>query len=222
MSVEFNKDKQCWCVNNEFIKVNYYINKFGLYAELLAKASDQLKIELKNIILIRDNYCVIRIISKSYGIKDVLFDVSDLDLVLLHRWCLCSKKLPYCCTNINGKSISLHSLIFERYNNIDDDKIIDHYNRNNLDCRRSNLREITQRENCQNRSKHKNNSSGIIGIRKRNNSWVEKWRDVDGKEHTKTFSENKYKNAKELAIFERNKHTKHYNKLKKVRIKRII
>ena len=50
----------------------------------------------------------------------------------------------------------------------------DHKNRNTLDNRRENLRPATPSNNAQNRTKQKNNTSGIIGIswNKRQQQWV--------------------------------------------------
>lgn len=46
----------------------------------------------------------------------------------------------------------------------DDDVVVDHINRNPLDCRKSNMRIATQTQNCLNKSMRSNNHSGYIGV----------------------------------------------------------
>ena len=162
------------------------------------------------------------IFSKKYGYFRVLFNKEDLSIVKKYTWGISySRGLFYCqTTDKNKKYISLHRYIMNNHYNykLSKNDLIDHLNRNTLDCRKQNLNIVTLKMNTQNRSIHKNNTSSITGVRKRNNSWVCKWRDESGKEYTKSFSENKYKNAKERAIEERKKHTKHYYCIKVIKV----
>lgn len=59
----------------------------------------------------------------------------------------------------NGKIISLHHLVFE-YNGI-----IDHRNRNRLDCRKENLVPSTDMDNRQNSTLQKSNKTGCAGVK---------------------------------------------------------
>ena len=59
----------------------------------------------------------------------------------------------------NGKAIFLHHLVFE-YNDI-----IDHRNRNRLDCRKENLVPSTDMDNRQNSTLQKSNKTGCVGVK---------------------------------------------------------
>ena len=52
----------------------------------------------------------------------------------------------------------------------------------------NNLRFVTASENQRNRTKAKNNTSGVQGVQKRKNSWEALWYDNEGLGHSKCFS----------------------------------
>jgi hypothetical protein len=107
-----------------------------------------------------------------------------------------------------GKVYAVHRLIFamfyEDFNIMDKSKIVDHLDRNPFNNLITNLAIKTYRENCQNKSKHRNNSSGITGVYydRSTNSWKASWHNEMGKQILKSFSSLKYgeKEAKILAI----------------------
>lgn len=68
-------------------------------------------------------------------------------------------------TRTRPKSLLLHRLIMQSPTGV----VIDHWNRNKLDNRRSNLRLATHSQNLCNRGPEKKNTSGLKGV-----SWVPK------------------------------------------------
>lgn len=95
------------------------------------------------------------------------FDLEDYDKIKDYCWheSILNNGYHALCTHVKNDIVRMHWLLTEKY--------YDHINRNPLDNRRANLRKATQKENMQNRSKHKNNTSGIMGVnwRKDRNKW---------------------------------------------------
>ena len=89
---------------------------------------------------------------------------------------------------------------------------IDHIDRDRLNNKINNLRWSSITLQNINKNIQKNNKTGTIGVyfHKIKNIYRAIWR-VDGKKFSKSFSQNKYENAKQLAINYRNKMVeKHY------------
>ena len=98
----------------------------------------------------------------------MLFDIADLELVSAHSWHLDCHGYP--ATNIDGGLARLHRLLIT---DVPVGLVVDHINRNKRDNRRTNLRLVTQKENCHNASTRSNNTSGVPGVffDKRANRW---------------------------------------------------
>lgn len=75
--------------------------------------------------------------------------------------------------SIGGKAYSLHRLIYI-YHHGAAPKIIDHIDNDRSNNRIENLREATQQQNCLNRVRHSNNTSGHKNVRwdKKCKKWV--------------------------------------------------
>lgn len=74
---------------------------------------------------------------------------------------------------IDGKTYKQHRLVWLYFNGSLPDGQIDHINQNKTDNRISNLRVVTNLENCRNKGKSKANTSGVTGVYldKRTNRW---------------------------------------------------
>lgn len=127
-----------------------------------------------------------------------LIDSEDYDVV--SGYCWYETRDGYMMTRLSRKKqISLHRLIAIGVDNIENENFVDHINRNRLDCRRSNLRLCTPKENAWNVGVHSNSMSGERGVR-----WHEKtakWNayiTVDGR-----FKSLGYYDDKESAVLAR-------------------
>jgi hypothetical protein len=69
------------------------------------------------------------------------------------------------CTNGNRQSMLIHKLVANTFiENLKNKKCVDHIDHNRVNNHISNLRWATNSENSMNKSKHKNNASGYIGV----------------------------------------------------------
>lgn len=69
----------------------------------------------------------------------------------------------YASTKVNGEHWCVHKLIFFWHHGYVPDQL-DHINRNTLDNRIDNLREVSSTQNACNRGKFSNNTSGATGV----------------------------------------------------------
>lgn len=108
----------------------------------------------------------------------LLFDCEDEPIVASHSWSLTR---GYAASKSEGKTIYLHRLIARA----PDSKVVDHINRNKLDCRRSNLRVVTQRENMANLTAPcRTNNSGYRGVSHcRQTGRFKAYATIGGKQH---------------------------------------
>ncbi len=92
-----------------------------------------------------------------------LVDAEDYDRVMKHGWCYMKARTGrdgYAMATIRCERALLHRFIL----GIEKGKVVDHINRNGLDCRRKNLRICSQSENRRNSSGKINTSSSYKGV----------------------------------------------------------
>ena len=90
-----------------------------------------------------------------------IFDKEDFEIIKDFCWFV--NNLGYVVTRdrITSKIISFHRLVMHPKNK---DELVDHINRDRLNNCKSNLRVCSHDDNMKNRSIHKNNTSGILGV----------------------------------------------------------
>jgi len=134
--------------------------------------------KINNDIIILDDYAEMLIKDRNkVTICKVLIDILDVELIQKYKWCLNNKnKDGYVITNIRQddkfKKLLLHRYLMEE--ELRDDLVVDHINRNKLDNRRINLRVCSKSVNCMNIDVRKDNTSGVTGVHfcKRSKKWI--------------------------------------------------
>lgn len=76
----------------------------------------------------------------------------------------------YLCARINGTTYKVHRLVWKLTHGVDPE-FIDHVNGNRIDNRIENLRSISFVANRKNAGVPTNNTSGILGVDRRNGKW---------------------------------------------------
>lgn len=115
----------------------------------------------------------ITVTSPKYGAHELIIDDSDAEFVKQYGLSLWTSKRHYgfyvlAYNQDTGEQIRLHRLLVGAQKG----EIVDHINRNPLDNRRSNLRVVTQLENCQNARKRKDGvTSSFRGVSKQGDRW---------------------------------------------------
>lgn len=121
----------------------------------------------RNDYIFNKEYCEIILKNKEFKIVGfALIDIEDYELCKDYKWYLDSS--GYARTSINGQKIRLHRFLL----NPNKGEIVDHINRNRLDCRKKNMRIVSSKENAINKGVQSNNKSGIVGVYFTNGYWI--------------------------------------------------
>lgn len=112
-----------------------------------------------NEIIIKDDYAIIVINSKKFGVKNVLIDIDDIEKVKNFTWCFTHGRDNhlYAMTKDKNKTIKLHRYITDCPKGFD----IDHINHDTLNNRKSNLRICTRTANNHNLGIRTNTYTGF-------------------------------------------------------------
>lgn len=136
-------------------------------------------------------------LSGEYGIgytdkgEQFTFDLEDYELIYPYSWSMDTQGYIIAnCGFLTGKhtTVKLQRIVMDAPSNM----MVDHINHDKSNNRKSNLRIVTNQQNCWNRSAQTTCSSGVPGVRQFENGWVARI-NVDKKEkylgYFKTFEE---------------------------------
>lgn len=103
------------------------------------------------------------------SLSDIQVNTRDLHLLRKHHFTLKNKRGKwYAETKISGRTVGLHRLVM----GVDDPTVVvDHIDRDGLNCRRRNLRVATRSQNAANVAKRKGCSSRFKGVDRQGNRW---------------------------------------------------
>ena len=147
-----------------------------------------------DVIVLGDKIIIILRNRKQEIVGETIIDRKNYNKIIKHKWHKTTN--GYAQTNINGKSVFMHSLVLKRRGGFQ----LDHKNRNKLDNTEKNLRYATHQQNVFNRD--------VVGVRFRKdcNKWEARIT-INGKyKHIGLFKE------KDAAISHRKRLAKKYHK----------
>lgn len=154
----------------------------------------------KNHIHIYVDHAEIELQNKNHEVVGyALIDLDDIDKCSVHKWYLDS--VGYARTSVGQNKVRLHKFI----THTDRETIVDHINRNKLDCRKDNLRIADHSINSLNRDAQSNNKCGAKGVHQNKAGYWYATIKIKEINLSKTFS------TKEEAINQRKEWEKEYN-----------
>ena len=107
-----------------------------------------------NTVIVHDGFmeCIVK------NGRSFLFDEEDLPFVTARTWSV--DKDGYVRGQKENRGIRFHRLIMRA----EDDEVVDHINGDPRDCRKKNLRIVSQHQNCMNHSLNRNSTTGYKGV----------------------------------------------------------
>lgn len=119
--------------------------------------------QLENEYLIKDDFAILIVKSKTYGVFESLIDIEDIPKIENYHWHIrYDRRHPkhYIETRQNKKRIHLHRFLLD-LKDFNLNNTVDHINGNSLDNRKSNLRICSLKENLQNVKISSRNKAGV-------------------------------------------------------------
>lgn len=118
--------------------------------------------------------------------KVAMVDDEDYERLSWHRWyALLIDGTWYALTNRGGKKILMHRVVSDAPEGVG----VDHADHNGLNNQRSNLRHATVAQNCQNRKKRSDNTSGYKGVSPQGKKWKASIKTKNKQTYLGTFSD---------------------------------
>lgn len=222
MSIRKKKDGSYQVYINGKYFVGYSENSFGIYTEELARRAERDNIKYRNYFIVEEDSDIVtmKLYSKTYGYRDVLFNKCHLDKVMEYRWHLNQTRgYDYCVSTVHHPvihSVKLHQLIINGDNDTDEIVIIDHIDNNGLNNLDINLRVADRSLINRNKSVKAENriwrNASIQTFGNKGKPCIRiNWRDINGNTYYVSlyYNDNNYDEIKHNAIIksitERNK-----------------
>lgn len=129
------------------------------------KKSVRHRSECFNKFVVKNDYAIMYVESKKYGVKEVIIDIDKIPLLSKTFWHICKQYDNYFIAVGWNKELQKEVKMHRFLTNCPAELIVDHINRNPLDNRLTNLRCVGVSENMLNKNIQGNCSSGHKGIR---------------------------------------------------------
>lgn len=159
--IVFDKNKKMYRVYYKDKTFSYSINRYGKFAIKLAKKTLATGIKYFDYYRVYNNIAVFFVYTKAYGIKKVIFDKNDVNIINKSKISI-SKDNHAKTFYASNKESKIHRIVMGLSKG--DNLIIDHINRNGLDNRKSNLRIVSTSINNRNSTIRKTNIFNCRGI----------------------------------------------------------
>ena len=196
--IAHDKSRNRFIVHYDGKTIAYSISRYGNFAELLAKKTLETGKRYNDYFEDQgDGTTIFYVNTKAYGVKEVLVDTEDTNLLCDLKMSISKDNHAYT-SYAKTKNGSVHRIIMKQ---IGAHNIIDHINRNGLDNRKCNLRIVNTSVNNRNANIRCDNTTGVKGICEDENRYRVFWYDENMKKHSVSYSKKLYgkKKAFEMA-----------------------